>query len=633
MSRTATALNNKAQVIKEREAARVKRWLHILFGGRKFGFFWTNAPTSYTDGKDVHAKYDIVRPGEGPDFTENEKRVIRKGTSAHERGHIEYDIIEDFISWIKEHSSPNRSDWESNLKYPGDWTKFFGNVILDGRMENFTAIDHPEVDEYFQFKNYNWKCAPMIPEGHVQDFRLLYMTRSLGMIDPEGLNLDSVALIDSVQPLIEKARFESTTKECLDCALEIIRATWPTLMEWMEADGQSPAEPMFGFPSDADDPNVSWGDREEVEQNVIRVKIRIQNTEKPEESEPESGEDEKEDGSGSSSPDPEGEEGSDDSSKAPDCSGALSAAVKEAEADEKDADEEVGPYGEIEITIEIDPGMKRPAFSATAMSTPYQYQNLNRYQLIERTMKRDIDLTSKVLKELCESTPDELLMNQRSGKVMVNRMWRSEALGESNFFARKLIGTPGAEVRIAMMADISGSTGDRFRGTSTKVIDEIRKSLILMTAACEKASIPNAAYAFTEYDDTVIFPLKPYGRFGNIEKGFLGGIEAESGNRDTLALQHMINEMSMHNEGIRLVIMISDGAPCFERHEDQNTMRLMVQQAEKQGIDVLCLYCGPERQDIIKMVQHMYPGGAINVGKNLARDLSRHVKRIIRKRR
>jgi hypothetical protein len=632
MSTTATTIKSKAQVIKEREGARVKRWLHILFGGRKFGFQWTNAPTSYTDGKDVYAKYDIVRPGGGTNFTEEEQRVIRKATSVHERGHIEYDIIEEFTSWLKLHSSLNSSDWEANLKYPDEWTKFYGNVILDGRMENFTAIDHPEVSEYLQFKNYNWKCAPMTPQGHVQDFRLLFMTRALGMTDPEGLNPDSVALVDSVQSLIEKARFESTTKECLDCALEIVKATWPTLMGWMEADGQSPTAPMFGFSSDADDPNVSWGDQEEVEQNIIRLKIRIKASEKSEESEPENrkGDDEESSGSGASSPEGKGE--TDDSSGVPACSGALSAAAKEAEADEKEADQEVGPYGEVEITINIDPGMKRPAFSTTIMSKPYHYQDLHRYQLIERMMKRDIDFTSKVLKELCEPTPDELLMNQRSGKIMVNRMWRNEALGESNFFSRKFRGVPGAEVRIALMADISGSTGDSFRGTSSRIIDEVRKALILMTAACEKAGIQNSAYAFTEYDETVIFPLKPYGRFGTVEKGFLGGIKAESGNRDTLALQHMINEMSKYNEGIRLVIIISDGAPCFQRYEDENTMRLMVQQAEKKGIDVLCLYCGPERADIIKMVQNMYPGGAINVGKNLPRDLSRHVKRIIRKR-
>lgn len=640
MSRVATAMKDKAQVIKEREGSRVKRWLHILFGGRKFGFEWTNAQTSYTDGKDIYAKYDIVRPGDGPDFTEEEKRVIRKATSVHERGHIEYDIIEDYINWVKDHSSPNRSDWEANITYPRDWTSFFGNVILDGRMENFTAIDHPEVDEYFQFKNYNWKCAPMITQSHVQDFRLLYMTRSLGMVDPVGLCPDSVALIDTVQPLIEKARFKSTTKECLELALEIVRATWPTLMDWMEKDGQSPSEPMFGFPSDADDPNVSWGDREEVEKNVIRIKVRIAAAEESEESEPKSGkggesegEGEEEIGSGSGGSDPDGEEESEKGSETPSCSGALSAAAKEAEADEKEADAEVGPYGEIEIEIEIDPGMKRPAFTAKSISKPYSHQNLHRYQLTERATKRNIDFTSKVLKELCEPTPDELLTSQRRGKVMVSRMWRSEALGESNFFARKLIGSPGAEVRIGMMADISGSTSSTYRGTSSNVIDEIRKSLILMTASCEKAGIPSAAYAFTEFSDTEIYPLKPYGRFTNTEKGFLGGIEAESGNRDTLALQYMINDMSTYNEGIRIVIMISDGAPCFERHEDENTMRLMVQQAEKQGIDVLCLYCGPERPDTLKLVQHMYPGGAINVGKSLSRDLSTQVKRIIRKRR
>jgi hypothetical protein len=628
MSMVTTALKNKAQIIKDREGARVKRWLHILFGGRKFGFQWTDASTSYTDGKSVYAKYDIVRPGGGPDFTEEEKRVIRKGTSVHERGHIEYDTIEDFRSWIKDHSSSSQADWVTNLKYPFEWTGWFGNVMLDGRMENFTVIDHPEVEEYFQFKNYNWKCAPMVPQNRVMDFRLLFMTRSLGMIDPAGLDPESIALVESVQPIIAKGRFAPTTQTCLDCALEILRATWPTLMEWMEADGQSAGDSSFSFSSDADDPNVSWGDKEEVEQNVLRVTMSIRASEISGDADDTDNSKGSGSGAGESSNDEE-----DEAPSTPNCYGALSAAAKEAEADEKEAEAEIGPYAEIELKIEIDPGLKRPAFSATAISMPYPMQNLARYQEIERNMKRGIDCTSKVLKELCEPVPDELLMNQRSGKVLVNRLWRNQALGETNFFARKLSGNPGAEVRIGMMADISGSTGDTFRGTSSKVIDEIRRSLILMTAACEKAGIQNAAYAFTEYEDTVIFPLKPYGRFGAVEKSFLGAIKAESGNRDTLALQYMINDMSKYNESIRLIVMISDGLPCFEKNEDENTMRLMVQQAEKKGIDVLCLYCGPERHDVIQKVQHMYPGGAINVGNNLARDLSRHVKRIIRKRR
>lgn len=624
MTLTATVFRNKTEIIKEREGVRVKRWLHLLFGGRKFGFQWTNSPTSYTDGKDVFAKYDIVRPGGGPDFTEEEKRVIRKATSVHERGHIEYDNIEIYINWLKAYSSPDPTEWEANTKFPRDWAQFYGNVMLDGRMENLIVMDHPEVEEYIQFKNYHWKCAPMLPQDRIMDFRLLYMTRSLGMMDPKGLDPTSIQLIDSVQPMIEKARFEATTKACLERTLEIVRATWPTLMEWMKAVEHSPSDPGYRFSGDADDPLVSWGDPVEVEQNVIRAKGRLA-TAKQSAAGPATGGIESEDEAYNV---PEGNDG-----PVPDCFGALSVAAKEAAIDEKYAEEENGPYEEKNMTITIEPGMTRTAFSATVISKPYPYQDLQRYQIIERSLKRDIALTSRVLKELCDPTPDEQLINQRSGKVAVNRMWRSEALGELNVFTRKVNGTAGAKVRIALMADISGSTSSSFRGTSSRIIDEIRKALILMTASCEKAGIPNAAFAFTEYNDTVIFPLKPYGRFGSTEKGFIGGIEAEEGNRDTLALRQMIQDMSQYKEDIRLVIMLSDGLPCFASNEDETTMRFMVQQAEKQGIDVLCLYCGPESPHILKIVQHMYPGGAIHVGRSLPRDLSRHVKRIIRKRR
>ncbi|MGF7033466.1 RNase P/RNase MRP subunit p29 [Paenibacillus mucilaginosus] len=622
MPTMAAVLKTKEEVIKEREGARVKRWLHILFGGRSFGFEWTNAATSYTDGKSVYAKYDIVCPGSGVPFTEEEKRVIRKATSAHERGHIEFDILEDYVQWLREHSSSSRVDWEANAKYPHDWTKFFGNVALDGRMEYLTAAEHPEVDEYFQFKNYNWKCAPMDPTGAVQDFRLLYMTRFLGMTDAPGLHPDSTQLIDSVQPILEQARYAASTKACLEHTLELVRQVWPILLEWLEADGLSPVENQFNFSDDAASATTSWGDRDEVEQNTTRVLIRIDGASAGEDGKDEKGDEEAEG------------EGEGTSTAGPDCSSALAAASKEAEKDEKEAEKEVAPYVATKMTINIESGGKRPAYSARASHKPYRRgQNLARYQATERLLKRDIDLTAKLLKDLCEPTPDDLLTNQRSGKVLVNRMWRNPALGESNFFARKVAGDPGAEVRIGLMADISGSTCSDYHTGSGRIIDEIRKALILMTAACEKATIPNAAYAFTEmYSDTEIYPLKPFGRFTAIEKGFLGAIEDESGNRDTVALQFIINEMQKYDEAIRLVVMISDGEPCFRGGEDQNTIRHMVQQAEKQGIDVLCLYCGPQIKSTLDMVRHMYPGGAINVGGSLTRELSKHVKRIIRRR-
>ncbi len=163
----------------------------------------------------------------------------------------------------------------------------------------------------------------------------------------------------------------------------------------------------------------------------------------------------------------------------------------------------------------------------------------------------------------------------------------------------------------------------------------MKKAQILLIEACEKANIPIASYGFTEQYGAklknIIYPFKPYNRFTNIEKGFIGGIESRWGNRDTLSLQWGIDELAKYPEDIRLLIIISDGEPCFNEEENYDTMRFIVKQAEARNIDILCLYVGPQKPDVLDHVRYMYPGRSIIVSKHLAAELTRHVKRIIRR--
>lgn len=668
-----SVLRNKFDIIKDREAERMARYLRILFGKDRFGFRWVDSGTSYTDGKDIFALYPFRRPDDGELYETPEQRVLRKATSIHERGHIEYDIIEDYFSWQKQWSSNDKDKWLDNEKYPISWLQFFGNVMLDGRMENFVVNDHPTTQEYLDYKNYQWK-VPVFEEqqGHdpLDDFRTCFFRRAMGMTDYDGWLEVSVELAETIQPLIEKARESETTKQCLEHTVEMIKGVWPTLLEWMDLENEEPND----FDYDDEHGASQWGEEDEVEQNVKRVLVKISKHSAEEEGEGNSagsgeseeddsdtnsssaneneGEDEDEHEQNEPSENDSDEEGDnttsesekndaeDDSTHEPDFSKVLTIETKAMEKDEQEAEEALGPYSDREDEVTVwEHREDRKSYSEKVRVTPFDEQNIDRYNSTLCEIKRYINPTSKALQQLLDPVPDEKRRNQRSGKLKVNRAWRSENLGDGNVFDKRKKGTPGKDARILLLNDVSGSTMSQFPGSSHRIIDEMRKAQVLMIESCEKANIPVASYGFTEdYTsgsssiETLIFPFKPYNRFSSIEKGFVGGINSRGGNRDTLSLQWAVDELATFPEDVRLLIMLSDGEPCFESGEDYNTMRSIVQQAEKRGIEILCLYVGPQEKRVLDNVRYMYPGRSIIVSKQLQRELTRHVKRIIRKR-
>lgn len=103
-----------------------------------------------------------------------------------------------------------------------------------------------------------------------------------------------------------------------------------------------------------------------------------------------------------------------------------------------------------------------------------------------------------------------------------------------------------------------------------------------------------------------------------IEKGFIGGIDDRWGNRDTISLQWAVNKLANYTEDVRVLIMLSDGEPCFAENEDNDTMRSIFLQAETEGIEVLCLYVGPQEPRVLDRVRYMYPSRSIIVSNNSA---------------
>jgi len=620
----------REELIRERERERLQRYLFIKFGRKKFDFYWTDAETSYTDYSSIYVKYNLQTPYH-QNFTPEEMRILRKGHAIHERGHIEYDISGITQNWRLENSSVDRNDWASNHKYPLGWLEYFSGMMVDVRMENFVIIDQPEAKEYLDFCNYNWRFGirgSNAGENRINDFRECLASRGFNLIDIPEWHPEAVELVDSVQHIIKDVQFSHSTQEAMDNTGRLLKEVWPTLYSWMMQDDNGVNDLVDEKSHDSHN-NSTWGDPDFVEQNTDRVMGKIQAI-KSENTQPGEGQKTNEDGE-------------DNEPASTDFKRVQKIMASEMKKDEEAADDEVGPYKECKIEVEVNEKNKhRNAYSDQVLVTPFDQHNVIEYLTMKKIIQRQINPTAAVLKKLLDPTPDKKSSNQRSGRLDVSKVWAASKLEETNVFKRLTKGAPAVDARILVLTDISGSTSQEISDSSNGIrrIDAMKQALVLLSEATETAKVPTSIYAFTEdvVEDanasqwsTIIFPLKPYGRLTDIEKGFIGGIEPKDGNRDTMALQWAVNELSKFDEDIRLLIVLSDGEPNFYPHEDGSTMRAIVHQAKRKGIDVVCLFIGPI--ELFENVKEMYPGGAVFVTNSLARDLTHQMRQIIARRR
>ena len=609
MAVPAMKASTKSMRLQERERLRLRRFIRMLFG-IKSDLFWSDIDTSYYNGTDIYTLYD-VQTEMHREFTDAECRALRKGFTIHEGGHAYFDQIDDYRDWVIKNISTNPTDWSSCVGYPKRWVQFYGNIMLDGRMENLTGYMLPHLQSYIDFCNYEWRFGirgSHVGTDKVNDFRDIYSSRALGLTDLEEWLPEPLELIESVQHLIDEARVAPSTVKCMQLTSEIMEATWPTLLTWME----KPDSPFDFIVLDLGDNHHEgdWEQNRNADENAMKVLTAM-----------------KENAGESENPDKS------TCDEKPDYSNMLNQEQRQLNNDENEAEEESKGYEARKEDVKIDPTKKRPAYSEKVTLKPYTHSNIQKYKQTFQEVKRYVKPLAKTLHEMLEGRKDEVRRNQKRGSVIPSRAWRADTMGETNICKKKKKGTPTRNAFIQIQWDVSGSTSSRFdkRGT---VCDEGRRAITLLHEACVEANVPVSTTAFTEYSDTTIFPLKPYEtKYTDADKGFIGAMQPLSGNRDTLALQWAIDQVKDREEDIKLVIMLSDGLPCFSKGENEKTMTSIVEKAEKQGVDVLCLFIGEHDRDTIELVRQMYPGRSIIVEQNLVREISKHVKRIIRKRR
>lgn len=695
MALPANLLPDREEIIKERERERLHRYLFIKFGRKKFDMFWTNAETSYTDYSSIYVKYDLQTPTHQLFTLEELRMLRKghalheRGHIEYDISGVTYNWRMDNVSSDKKDWAANHKYPMGWLKYFSGMmvdVRMENFVIID-LPEAKQYFDFCNYNWRFGIRGEH------AGEDRLQDFRECLGSRGFNLTDIPTWHPDAVELVDSVQDMIKDVQFSRNTQEGMDNTSRIVKAVWPTLYEWMVEDNQEDKEPEENE-SGHDNSNWGDPEDVKQNSDRVVIKIQLAQTTEGENAESkgtsQSIDDNKEPtgstssgksddehiGENSSSEDggntgedsgdqsmsdtvsksskEGGNEEKDGDADEPDFKGVLKSVSAELKADEKAAEDEVGSYKAQLVDVLIDEDRKnRKAYSEKVVVTPYHAHDLSSYQKLKKQVQRQIQQTASALKKLLEPSPDQKFTNQRSGRLNVTKVWSASIMDDPNVFNRHVKGTPAQDARIMVLDDISGSTGGLVAPGLSR-IESMKRAMVLLSEATDAAKIPTAVYGFTEdwYLETggrikyplegnedrksvkfgsIIHPLKPYGKWSNVEKGFIGALEPQSGNRDTLSLQWAVDELRRYQESIRLLIVISDGEPCFKANEDTNTMRSIVQQAQKQGIDVLCLFIGPDNK--FEMVKKMYPGGAIFVSQNLVRDLTQQIMQIIKRRR
>lgn len=171
------------------------------------------------------------------------------------------------------------------------------------------------------------------------------------------------------------------------------------------------------------------------------------------------------------------------------------------------------------------------------------------FREIEQISKKCVRQISQILKK-------RNYEDTQSGYLYGSKFNPSEAYREDGkCFSRRLVPDATPDVAFSIMVDESGS----MHGSKNEMA---RRAAILFDDVSRKLDIPTRIVGHTTSHSGVV--IKNYVNFRSkeSEKYTLGSIDAFGGNVDTYVLTALCEEMLKRKEKSKVVIVVSDGAPC-----------------------------------------------------------------------
>ena len=211
------------------------------------------------------------------------------------------------------------------------------------------------------------------------------------------------------------------------------------------------------------------------------------------------------------------------------------------------------------------------------------YQNL--YSREKKTADHIYRKLNNILKDRQEQDSD-------SGYLMGTQFNARDVWhGDGAYFSRPNTPSGQPNVVFGILCDESGSMTSRIGNSSRNRRDVVRSTAILLEDVLRRLDVPVSIVGHTSTADMIV--LNPYVDFDTVDendKYRLCGITAQSCNVDGGAITYMGEKLMKRNESLKIMIVISDGAPCYGSFYNDNPVKdtkYAIETYRKKGIKIL----------------------------------------------
>ncbi len=206
-----------------------------------------------------------------------------------------------------------------------------------------------------------------------------------------------------------------------------------------------------------------------------------------------------------------------------------------------------------------------------------------------------------ISKQLQKSLLRQLRDQQRGGKqtgLLMGRRLDAHALcrNDGKVFTKNALPSQPPEMAVGLLLDESGSMSSCDRATYA------RASAIILYDFCQALRIPVMVYGHSTGGSGV--ELYSYSEFDAIDredKYRLVDISARKNNRDGAALHFVAERLSRRPEGLKLLILVSDGQPAdtgYYGTAAEEDLRGIQQEYRRKGILFIAAAIGDDKEDI-----------------------------------
>lgn len=207
-------------------------------------------------------------------------------------------------------------------------------------------------------------------------------------------------------------------------------------------------------------------------------------------------------------------------------------------------------------------------------------------------------LTSRLRNSLLvHLEPQEV--RSRSGRLQARRIWRGLLLEEKHLFTRALPGDQG-NITVDLLLDASSSQASRQ--------ETIAAQAYVLAESLTRCGIPVRISSFCSMNGYTIMTIyRDYDEPQNNERVFR--YFTAGGNRDGLGVKMLTDMLRTNSAEHRLIITLSDCEPhdmamlmaspgnyvAYEGEEAINVTAAAVRRARAEGVSVMCIFTGEER--------------------------------------